>query len=1428
MPPPKGSSSRSKSDGDQIDGRSLRLKISQLRGLNLPSADSKYYAELVVDVNDLERETVDALETKGDLLARITSQTMECYYFIVAYWKPTGILNRAGQNLLKPTANTVIEFEANLRSLKDEFYGIIATSTHVTVAHILNQIMEIHQEHNLDDISYARGVRFDDSRLCLPGTRMDILRDIADWVHVENEERVLWLTGGLGTGKSSIAHTIAYRFHFLQRLGSSFFFVRGQADHDPDMLFSTIARDLADMNAGFREKLWDAIRLDRSLRTTTNVFVQFENFLVKPSAYLTLTGPIVVVIDALDECGDVKSRRALLEVLSTRVKDLPLNIRIIVTSRAEADIEASLSRSHYVHVKRMDDIPASSTEHDIRTYLTQRLARFPVDFNLLTDKCEGNFQWAFVASEYITEDQPGFTWEERYQTVIGSNNLGNAGPLDFLYEQVLEQLFSPMSNPIVLARFRLVMAILLSALVPLSAQSINVILSHLPAQFSLHPDLPKPFDSYTIVKFMGSLLSGVTDKCTPIRARHASFKEFLTGTSTSPTHRFIVDLTTLHDTFSLACLRIMERELRFNICSLESSYLLNKHIPDLPARTERAIPHHLSYACLFWAEHLQRSSSDEITYDEVLKFLHHRLLFWLEIISLSGAVSRLPEAVANILSWSNSASRDENPVGDFANDLQRYLSAYGVVITHSVPHIYLSVPFIPSHSAISQHYLPMVRRSLQVVSCRTVEWPLVESILRGHTELVLAVSVSPNSSRVASCSADGTVRYWDAATGNLVGEPLRGHGDEPVNDVAFSPCGKLIASAGGDGTVRFWDTSTCREVGEPLMGHTGPVLSVVFHQDGKTIATGSYDETIRLWDEKTRLPILPPLRGHTMAVTTLAFSPDGSYLVSGSYDATVRFWKTSTGETMREPLLAHSLPITCVRLSSDSNHMATTSYEDKLRLWDTATWACVGEPMRGYDDFAMAAAFSPDGKQVATNAYHEAFVVFDTTTSLQIGQPLRGHEGCVLSIAFSPDNSRIVTCSDDTTVRLWQPVKTGSSGNITDVAGHTGSVNCLAFSADGSRIVSGSFDETVRIWDTATGTQFGPPLRGHTKPIMSVAYSPDDTHVASASYDNSIRLWRLGTASATLDKVIRGHDGGVNCVCFSTSSTRLISGSDDLTVRIWDAQTGKPVMRPLRGHTKSISSVAVSPDGVLIASASHDFTIRFWDAETGASAGESLSGESACTWLSFSADGGRLAAGYQDGGVRIWDVRARTMVGVPLHPHTRGICSVALSPDGGRVASSAWDQTVRITALDESESDIQLDGHRASVFALAFAPDGRTLGTASYDHTIRLWNTDVCADDTPPPIMLSSNAAHALADADDLFPDTVKLNANDRRDCIRLQVDGWVVGPRNALLFWIPPEHRARMWTPRTQRVLGYETTQIDLSAFAHGLKWHQCFSGAS
>ena len=115
----------------------------------------------------------------------------------------------------------------------------------------------------------------------------------------------------------------------------------------------------------------------------------------------------------------------------------------------------------------------------------------------------------------------------------------------------------------------------------------------------------------------------------------------------------------------------------------------------------------------------------------------------------------------------------------------------------------------------------------------------------GHAEQIYSLAFSPDGTRIASGSEDGTARVWEAASGREIAV-CRGHSFK-VLWVSFHPDGKRLVTASADGTVRQWDPATGREVEPAYEGHAGEVFRAIYSPDGQRIASGGSDRTIRLW-----------------------------------------------------------------------------------------------------------------------------------------------------------------------------------------------------------------------------------------------------------------------------------------------------------------------------------------------------------------------------------------------------------------------------------------------------------------------------------------------------------------------------------------------------------------------------------------------------
>ena len=373
---------------------------------------------------------------------------------------------------------------------------------------------------------YAHGAGYNTAKQCLHGTRIELLDEIEQWAHSTelNVPRVFWLNGASGSGKSTIAHTIAHRFHQRNELGSFLCFDRAYlAECRHEKVFSTMARDLAYQNPGVKQSLANTIR-ERNWPKWTDIIQQWEIFLVKPSAHLPTDHLILLVIDALDESGDPQSRKHLLPILANRATELPSNVRILITSRPLDDILwAFRSRVHIIS-KVIDDIPEYSITHDIKSYISERLASVDDLFlddnrlHLLVTHSEGLFQWAFLACEFIQGGSGSrlSSPEKRFHTLANSYATPS---LDALYDTILQEIYSDDNEDHIQA-FQVVMGQILVLHEPVSLGALIALIKQ--SSSGLDAD-----EITSVLKHMGSLLSGVTNHLIPIQPLHSSFCDYL-------------------------------------------------------------------------------------------------------------------------------------------------------------------------------------------------------------------------------------------------------------------------------------------------------------------------------------------------------------------------------------------------------------------------------------------------------------------------------------------------------------------------------------------------------------------------------------------------------------------------------------------------------------------------------------------------------------------------------------------------------------------------------------------------------------------------------------------------------------------------------------------------------------------------------------
>ncbi|KAG6330466.1 hypothetical protein ID866_8623 [Astraeus odoratus] len=601
-------------------------------------------------------------------LGELAKLVVKCVEFIETYSKSDNFWRKSGENSLSDAGDMIIAYNNGLDLWMQRCQDQILERIHPVgddlgrvnhIEQVVGALDRIHriesgierteEETYINRLAYASGAGLDVSKTCLEDTRVSILLEIVDWVHSTDSgtQQVLWLHGQAGKGKSAIVHTIAKWFKDFGELGSCFCFARDQlADDRHQKLFTTIARDLSNHDPNFRRAL-GGIVADNSAVYTGDVKQHWQRFILEPFSKCpaAVGGPVVIVIDALDEISDETSRRSILDVLASVGPSLPSNIRILVTSRPLPDIISILGTSTHVKPKSMDEISTATEEHDIHLYISSTLESSEYGLpekkvTRLAEMSDGLFEWARLACEFIKFPKEAATTMERYDDLLLAIDGSGVPLLDKMYETILRDVVGGSQR--ILSRFYSVMRQILWTKEPLSIEALNA----MRRRFSRTEDI---YDVNVILRSMGALLSGTADQSTPVRPLHPSFYDFLTDPSRSG--KFSVQPRNIHLDLAFASVRVMQDGLHFNICKLDSSYLKNSQVNHLNTRIKDNIPWQLSYACRFWVDHVQEIKHHFGLAKEIKAFFEEKLLFWIEALSLLQALNSASGYLTSIARW---------------------------------------------------------------------------------------------------------------------------------------------------------------------------------------------------------------------------------------------------------------------------------------------------------------------------------------------------------------------------------------------------------------------------------------------------------------------------------------------------------------------------------------------------------------------------------------------------------------------------------------------------------------------------------------------------------------------------------------------------------------------------------------------------------
>jgi hypothetical protein len=464
------------------------------------------------------------------------------------------------------------------------------------------------------------------------------------------------LNGLAGTGKSTIARTVARNYFDKKRLGASFFFSRGGGDvGHAGKFFTTVAKQLANSIPTLHPHVCETIK-EYSDIAKLSFHDQWRQLVLGPLSKLNsdlVLSTYVLVIDALDECDDENNIRIVLYLLAEARSLKRVRLRVFLTSRPEVPIRHGFYQIPDTEHQdfMLHSISPSIVDHDISIFLKYNLRLIRQERSLdagwpgeevigrLVQITSGLFIWAATACRFIREGKR-FT-AKRLDMILqggGSAPIAPEKHLDEIYTTVLKNSvtseYTDEEEEELYNMLRQILGSIVILFSPLSISSLSKLLR------VVKEDINQTLDD------LHSVLDVPKDQTQPLRLHHPSFRDFFLNSGRCKNENFWVDEKQAHQTLAQSCMRLMSTSLKQDVCKLDAPGML---ITDVESGLlEQYLSSEVQYACLYWIQHLEKSGAQLHDHEQVHQFLQEHLLHWLEALGWMRKVSEGVHAITSL------------------------------------------------------------------------------------------------------------------------------------------------------------------------------------------------------------------------------------------------------------------------------------------------------------------------------------------------------------------------------------------------------------------------------------------------------------------------------------------------------------------------------------------------------------------------------------------------------------------------------------------------------------------------------------------------------------------------------------------------------------------------------------------------------------
>lgn len=508
--------------------------------------------------------------------------------------------------------------------------------------------MHVVHEAQYDSADTANGPK------CHENTRLSIRKEILTWANSTTGPNIFWLSGLAGTGKSTIARTVAKTLADENKLAAGYFFKRGdQGRNGMSRVLTTLMNQIVDHVHGMKMCVLESLgSLDKDALEKKSFEAQFELLFVAPLRKLRIRMPSpeaqTIIIDALDESTEQQYARDLLAQLA-KLGDTRPRFNILVTSRATPQLEPQFEmlaecRINY-NMLRLQDEFGDETKEDMEKYIRTEFRQIRRRRRIKKDPWPGEDDIQTIISR-ATQPSPLFIYAASlFRFIAGSpysepvEKLRNwlqvqstdSDQMRAIYHPIIEEAFSNFeSNQ--LANAKSILQSVIIAVTPLSAQDLSDLLGI---------DIDQV--CYILRQFHAVIVDS-EDALTPIMLHHKSFSDFLLAEPDKKDHAaaYHIDSMAAHEMLAYECINRMDNGLCRNMRNAPNFTLSTEDISELGLVE---IAGGLQYACKQWTQHAVQANLIHSNTARVEFFLKNHFLHWLECLVWSDAFAKAVSCV---------------------------------------------------------------------------------------------------------------------------------------------------------------------------------------------------------------------------------------------------------------------------------------------------------------------------------------------------------------------------------------------------------------------------------------------------------------------------------------------------------------------------------------------------------------------------------------------------------------------------------------------------------------------------------------------------------------------------------------------------------------------------------------------------------------